>query len=111
MKKSNLVWVDVSLPEHTAGGHLLGRMWYGGFLEKLVTKEERIGYPNNGGYHTLELRLSREDLITFVELVAASFSRPSDYLGVKELYLKISQSLVQRGEFPLPPLNLFVERN
>jgi hypothetical protein len=48
-------------------------MYYGSFLESLLTREQRSGYPHNGGEHTLDLKLSLEDLKAFLDLVLENF--------------------------------------
>lgn len=67
---SNTLRIKSSHPEHTLAGKLLAKMYYGGFIDNtLVMNEESFGYPHNGGYHSLTLRLSKEDAKAFVELV------------------------------------------
>jgi hypothetical protein len=67
-------WIDLSQPEHTPAGSLLYRMWYGSFIEKTLLREERYGYPHNGGQHTLSVKLTKPDFDAFVALVAQTFS-------------------------------------
>lgn len=67
--------VNASQPEHTPAGNLLCRMYYGPFLDKALSREERSGYPHNGGEHTLHLRLAPKDLKSFLDLVLETFSQ------------------------------------
>lgn len=68
-------FVDASQPQHTAAGFLLGRMYYSGFLEKVLDHGTYSGYPHNGGTHTLYLRMAKEDIQAFLELVLETFPK------------------------------------
>lgn len=75
---------------------LLFRMWYSGFIEAITTREERCGYPHNGGAHTLELHMTPDDVKAFVE---AAFERFDLDLpeGVDALKQKLEDNLKHLG--------------
>lgn len=67
-------WVNASQPQHTPAGNLLFRMYYQtNFLDALLSREQRDGYPHNGGEHTLNLKLTLADLRVFLDLVLETF--------------------------------------
>lgn len=66
-------WVKASQPQHTPAGVLLGKMYYGQFLQTVLKRDEYSGYPHNGGEHTLVLHLSQTDLQSFMDLVVEYF--------------------------------------
>jgi len=88
---SNTLRIKSSHPEHTHAGKLLAKMYYGGFIDKtLVMNEESFGYPHNGGYHSLTLRLSKDDAKAFVELVE---ERYDGHPGLKDFSQHIRAQL------------------
>lgn len=68
-------WLDVSQPQDTQAGSLLGRMWYGNFIQNLLRDGEYSGYPHNGGQHTLRLNLNLWDMAAFLKLVEEIFPK------------------------------------
>ena len=70
---STVFRVNASQSEHIPEGYLLSRMYYGTFLESVLSRDQYTGYPHNGGEHTLNLRLSLEDLKAFLDLVLETF--------------------------------------
>ena len=77
----------------TVIGSVLGLVagYYGGFIDKtLVMNEESFGYPHNGGYHSLTLRLSKDDAKAFVELVE---ERYDGHPGLKDFSQHIRAQL------------------
>lgn len=72
---SRKVYLDLSQPQHTDAGHLLHQMYYSRprLLDSL-SRDERTGYPHNGGMHTLSLHMTAEDLLAFRALVQQDFS-------------------------------------
>lgn len=71
--QSRIFHVTASQPQHTPAGSLLGRMYYGSFLDKVLSRDQRSGYPHNGGEHPLSLSLSLADLKAFLDLVLETF--------------------------------------
>lgn len=65
--------VRASQAQHTPEGHLLGRMFYGHFLDAVTVSSQRSGYPHNGGEHTLSLSMTLPDLKAFLDLVLETF--------------------------------------
>lgn len=88
-------WVDASLPQHTPGGYLLYNMYYGTFLDRVLKREERTGYPHNGGEHTLNLHLSWDDLQAFLDVVHETYKARAFAEGKIELIHKINVSLAE----------------
>ena len=90
--------VTASQPQHTPAGALLGRMYYGRFLDDVLEREQRSGYPRNGGEHTLSLKLSLADLKAFLDLVLESFNQHEGampfVMSVKERFAKAHPHLV-----------------
>lgn len=66
---------DLTVAEYTSEGRIVGWLFYGGILRSLLKREkgEYDGYPNNGGSHTLRLRLEAPDLEAFFEIVESVF--------------------------------------
>ncbi len=69
------VHLDLSQPQHTDAGNLLHKMYYcrPRLLDSL-SRDERSGYPHNGGMHTLSLHMSVDDLLAFRALVQQDFA-------------------------------------
>lgn len=72
---SKILFVNASQPQHTPAGSLLGRMYYHGFLDKLLSREQYSGYPHNGGEHSLTLSLSEEDLSAFMAIAREKYAK------------------------------------
>ncbi len=69
-----LMSIKASQPQHTDAGNLVGKLYYRGTLDKLLTRTEYSGYPHNGGEHTLHLRLSAVDLDAFLDAVGETYA-------------------------------------
>lgn len=83
-----------SQPQHTEAGRLLGRMYYGHFLEKSLARDEYSGYPHNGGEHSLYLHLnSAEDYEAFLGLVKDHFGT---HPGVSEFVQSVQDAFLKR---------------
>ena len=72
---SSVLAINASQPQHTPAGSVLGHMYYRGFLEKVLSRDEYSGYPHNGGMHSLTLYLSKEDAHAFLDLAKTHFAR------------------------------------
>lgn len=72
---NQLVFTDVSQPQHTPAGRLVRDMFYSGFISAALAFGEYYGYPHNGGMHSLTLKLPAADLAAFLDLVKATFTR------------------------------------
>lgn len=69
-----LLLVDASQPIHSPAGLLVGKMYYRGFLDKVLAPNEFSGYPHNGPEHTLRLKLCNKDISAFLALVKETFN-------------------------------------
>jgi hypothetical protein len=88
-----LVHVDASQPQHVPAGKLLGKMYYGSFLESVLSRDEYYGYPHNGGTHSLTLVLTPKDLRSFLSLVQEHFvSHP----GVADFVATVKAKFAQK---------------
>ncbi len=90
MEKLNIV---ASQPQHTDAGKLVGALYYGGVLSKLLDREDYAGYPHNGGEHTLRLYLTPPDLKAFLDLVAERFAA---HPGLTGFLAKCKESVAKR---------------
>ena len=61
------VLVRLSAGEQTPLGKIIGRLYYQSNVMDLLSHEERFGYPNNGGQHTLELNCKPLDAVAMIE--------------------------------------------
>jgi len=89
----NAVYVNASQPQHTPAGKLLGKMYYGGFLDRVLQRDEYSGYPHNGGEHSLSLKLIPTDLFSFLAIVGESFPT---HEGTSEFVTSVKASFSQR---------------
>lgn len=64
-----MLFIDASSPEHSELGDFLFDLYYHTDLPDVLNREERFGYPNNGGKHTLRLHMEPEDVQTWLALV------------------------------------------
>ena len=90
--------VDASQPLHTPAGLLLGKMYYGTFLEKTLKNEEYSGFPNNGPEHTLRLHLRQDDLKCFLSLVSETFKSPAAEEFVQSVMRKLALEPVRTSK-------------
>lgn len=85
-----MIHVKASQRQDTAEGRMLGRMYYGGFLETVLSHGEYSGYPHNGGEHTLYLNMKKEDISSFADVVEETFAKDPGCAG---FVLKIRSQL------------------
>lgn len=97
---STAVWLDLSQPQHTAAGKLLGHMYYNRprLLDSL-SQEERSGYPHNGGVHSLSLHMTADDLLAFRAMVAEDFA---GHQGLPELLADFDAKFQAKVGRPVP---------
>jgi hypothetical protein len=74
MPENQVLFVTATQPQHTPAGKLVGKMYYGAFLESVLLRTEYSGYPHNGGEHSLTLQLPLAGLKSFLDLVKSSFA-------------------------------------
>lgn len=83
--------IQASQPQHTEAGRLLGKLYYGGFLERTLQHGvESFGYPHNGGEHTLSLRLPAEDAQAWLTLLEESYA---GHPGLADFTAKVRSQL------------------
>ncbi len=73
---------ELSCPQHTPEGEFLGYLYRANVLD-VFSRDERSGYPHNGGQHSLTLWVRPDDFRAFIELldeVYAENDRWSDRL-------------------------------
>jgi hypothetical protein len=63
------VHVRLSAGEQTPLGKIIGRVYYNTNVLEGLTRDERFGYPHNGGQHTLELHCKPMDAIAMLEMI------------------------------------------
>ena len=93
--------VTASQPQHTDGGYLLYRMYYGSFLDCVLKRGEHSGYPHNGGEHSLTLHLSVPNLVAFIQTVDLFFHGGRFDTGKTAIMTTINESLARHK---LPPV-------
>lgn len=82
-----------SQTQHTPAGNLLGKMYYGGFIDAVLQHEESTGYPHNGGEHTLTLNLSVDGFNAFLALVEETYPR---HPGTPEFIVSVRERAMTR---------------
>lgn len=69
------VLLNASQPQHTDEGRFLGRMIYGGFFDQIIDRgAEYDAFPHNGGEHSFHLKMKKEDISSFTDIVEETFS-------------------------------------
>lgn len=63
------VCVTLTAGESTPLGNIVGRIYYHTDVLEVLDRNQRFGYPNNGGQHTLSFRCSPKDAVTLIELI------------------------------------------
>lgn len=63
------IHVRLSAGEQTPLGKIIGRVYYNSSVLEGLTFDERSGYPNNGGQHTLNLHCKPLDAIEMIEMI------------------------------------------
>jgi hypothetical protein len=87
--------IDASQPLHTPAGRVVGRMYYGNFLDSVLRQEEYSGFPNNGPEHTLFLKLSFADFRAFIALVRESFDASAAEAFYQSVAARMEQSPIR----------------
>lgn len=64
--------LDLSCPESTPAGRLIGEMIYGGLLD-VLRRDEYECHPHEGMQHQLHLYLSADDTLAFLSLIEIFF--------------------------------------
>ena len=72
-ERVKLPWLNFSQPQHTNAGKLLGDIYYRSKILDMFDRTETWGYPHNGGEHSLELRINREELDILIEAIQEKF--------------------------------------
>ena len=98
---NKLLYIHASQALHTPAGNLLYRMYYGGYISKILISGERSGYPHNGGEHTLTLRLNLSDLEAFLALTQEVFK---GHVGLPDFFQTVSEEM--RSKYPSVKVNL-----
>jgi hypothetical protein len=70
MRKSH---IDASCDEDSLAGKFLGMLYYDTRAMDLFRHDERSGFPNDGGLHSLELYVPTDDAEAFLELVTEAY--------------------------------------
>jgi hypothetical protein len=83
---------EASQLEHTPAGKLLGKMYYGGFIDAALKRGESTGYPHNGGQHSLTLILSADELTAFLSLVEESYPQ---HPGTSEFIASVRERAIK----------------
>ena len=86
------IHVRASQPQHTPAGRLLGKMYYGGFID-VLKRDESSGYPHNGGEHSLSLYMTPPNLSSFLSLVADTFP---NHEGTEPFIASVKANVAQR---------------
>lgn len=90
---TNIVFIEASQPQHVPAGNLLGKMYYSGFLRSVLVRDEYMGYPHNGGEHSLMLKIAPKDLQSFFALIREAF--PS-HEGVSEFIESVTANFKKK---------------
>lgn len=94
------VSVTLTSGERTPMGRVLYDLYYNTNLADLLSREERFGYPHNGGEHTLQLLCKPLDAIAFIEQV-------KETLQDKRTYDEEHRQLISELSFISQELSLF----
>ena len=65
--------IDASCSEDSPAGRFLGDLYYKTSALKLFAPGERLGFPNDGGQHTLVLQVEPADAEAFLDLVVEKY--------------------------------------
>ena len=90
---TSIAFIEASQPQHVPAGNLLGKMYYSGFLRSVLERDEYMGYPHNGGQHSLMLKLKPADLPSFFALIREAF--PS-HEGVTEFIESVTANFKKK---------------
>jgi len=63
-----VVLVELSAPEQTPLGKLVGRLYYDTNAMEVVDRDCRWGYPHNGGMHTFTYKGPARDAVAMLEV-------------------------------------------
>lgn len=72
IRNSMVVSFDVTFNQSTHWGDILHRIMYGG-SERLELLDSWSGCPHNGGEHSLSVRDTKDNLITWFEMIEEDF--------------------------------------
>ncbi len=63
------IYLDLSAGERTPLGNLLNIVYYQTNLCDVIDRDNRFGYPHNGGQHTFQYRGPAGDAVSMIELI------------------------------------------
>ena len=66
---------DMTVQKHTEEGKVIGKLHYSGFLNTVTEYYQRSGYPDNGGSHSLCLKLLPEEVFKVLREIEHKFGR------------------------------------
>lgn len=69
--------LDVSCGEHTPEGRLIGNMYRGGLLERILVKDEYACCPHDGMQNTLYLHMTKKGIELMLEIIDEHYSEQS----------------------------------
>jgi hypothetical protein len=69
------VFFRLSAGQDTSLGEILYRVYYQTNLCDVVSREDRFGYPHNGGQHTFEYHGNWRDAVAMIELIKEEMDR------------------------------------
>lgn len=70
--ESEVIFVEFTSTQNSPVGRLLGHLYYNdnsSLLSLCFEREERHGYPHNGGYHTLTVKSNKDNVLVFLDLI------------------------------------------
>jgi hypothetical protein len=79
---------ELSCPQHCPEGRFLGYLYYETNLLEVFNRDERSGFPHNGGQHTLSLRVTTSDLFAFVDLINEQFGNSERWMALSRLFIE-----------------------
>jgi hypothetical protein len=96
--------INLSQPKHTPAGKFLGYMYYSNkdLIELFKMVDERSGFPNDGGRHTLHLHnVTVVDVLAFLKLIIETQISHPMYQQAKFAF--VSEALKRLQRYPDVP--------
>lgn len=66
--------IDLSQSQYTPAGKFLSHLYYQTAIIDLIDRDDRSGFPHNGGEHTLRIHgVREEDIVAFLAVIKESY--------------------------------------
>lgn len=97
--ESTVVSINLSQSQFTEIGQFVGDLYYRGILDDYFHRNQIIGYPHNGGLHTLTIRSTVDEIRSFLKFLIDVINEQTEFLhrqeGMKQFVTLLERKLAE----------------